>query len=98
MRIKTFRSRPNGAQHVSLGQVNPRRRMNAAPGELNRRAVGRQPSVSALRVSPCLFSGTSTSEKNRRDTDSLRYTARRGSCGPSSRNTIDIVLSGREPE
>ena len=24
--------RPNGAQHVSLGQVNPRMRMNAAPG------------------------------------------------------------------
>jgi len=24
--------RPNGAQHVSLGQVNPRMRINAAPG------------------------------------------------------------------
>jgi len=24
--------RPNGAQHVSLGQVNPPIRMNAAPG------------------------------------------------------------------
>ena len=27
--------RPNGAQHVSLGQVNPRMRMNAAPGHTN---------------------------------------------------------------
>ena len=27
--------RPNGAQHVSLGQVNPRMRMNAAPGSLD---------------------------------------------------------------
>ena len=24
--------RPNGAQHISLGQVKPRMRMNAAPG------------------------------------------------------------------
>jgi len=30
-----FAFRPDGAQQVSLGQVNPRMRMNAAPGHTN---------------------------------------------------------------
>jgi len=33
-KVETAAFRPNGARHVSLGQVNPRMRMNAAPGSL----------------------------------------------------------------